>query len=371
MKPSFLRQFPEIVLSPQATLRQAMEVFTNRQVGIVIVASKDRRLKGIVVDFDLRRALLRGETMLSPVSRAMNPKPETILAGTPAEEIAERFRKKPKAYIPVVDRAGRIVDVAAWSDYLSLPESHPNWVVIMAGGRGRRLRPYTETTPKPMMLIGDKPLLELVLERLVASGFRRFIFAVNYLADRIRDHFGDGSKWKVEIEYVAEPRELGTAGALSLIKRDLGEPFIVMNGDLLTKVNFRALLDFHHADGNLATLCVREYDLQVPFGVVQLQEHKLRSISEKPIQRFFVNAGICVLEPKALASLKRGEPCDMPDFLETLQKKHPGQIGCFPVQEYWLDIGRLEDYQRAVEDYDHHFRRPASATRRPPAGGKR
>lgn len=357
MNKSFLKQHPGIVLPPQATLHQAMEVFTNQQIGIVLVASKDRVLKGIVVDFDLRRALLRGESMGSPIAKAMNAKPETILAGTPADEIAECFRRHPRAYIPVVDAAGRIVDVATLADHISIPASHPNWVVIMAGGRGRRLAPLTETTPKPMMLIGDKPLLELVLERLVASGFRKFIFTVNYLADRIRDHFGDGSKWNIRIEYVAEPRELGTAGALSLITRDLGGSLIVMNGDLLTKVDFRALLEFHRTDKNLATLCVREYDLQIPFGVVELEGHKLRSISEKPVQRFFVNAGICVLEPKALAFLDKGAHRDMPDFLETLQGKRPGQIGCFPVQEYWLDIGRMEDYQKAVTEFDRHFKK--------------
>ncbi|MFA6316458.1 MAG: nucleotidyltransferase family protein [Elusimicrobiota bacterium] len=357
MKNDFLRQHPQIVLPPNATLRQAMEVFTSQQVGIVLVASKDRKLKGIVVDFDLRRALLAGETMDSPLSRAMNTAPETVLFGTPDGEIAERFRAKPRAYIPVVDRGGRLVGVATQTEYLAAPESHQNWVVIMAGGRGRRLHPLTENTPKPMMLIGDKPLLELVLERLADAGFKRFILTVNYLADRIREHFGDGSKWGVHIEYVVEPRELGTAGALGLIKKDLGGSFIVMNGDLLTKVNFRALLDFHATDGNLATLCVREYDLQVPFGVVQLQGHKLKSISEKPVKRFFVNAGICVLEPRALKLLKKGEPCDMPDLLDALQRRHPGEIGCFPVQEYWLDIGRMEDYQRAVADFGGGFDR--------------
>ncbi|MBI5625577.1 MAG: nucleotidyltransferase family protein [Elusimicrobia bacterium] len=357
MKNSFLKQHPQLVLPPSATLRQAMEVFTDQQVGIVLVAAKDRKLRGIMVDFDLRRALLRGATMASPVSEAMNPAPETVVSGTPAEEIAARFRAKPRAYIPVVDRRGRLVEIATQAEYLDAPEAHSNWVVIMAGGRGRRLHPLTENTPKPMMLIGDKPLLELVLTRLVDSGFKRFIFTVNYLADRIREHFGDGSKFGAVIEYVVEPKELGTAGALSLIKRDLKSSFIVMNGDLLTKVNFRALLDFHATDGNLATLCVREYDLQVPFGVVQLQGHKLKSISEKPIQRFFVNAGICVLEPRALKLLKKGEPRDMPDFLELLQKKHSGHIGCFPVQEYWLDIGRMEDYQRAVQDFGRHFAR--------------
>ena len=206
-----------------------------------------------------------------------------------------------------------------------------------------------------MMKVGDKPLLEVLLERLVASGLKRFIFTVNYLAHRIQDHFGDGSRWGARIEYIVEKKELGTAGALSLIAKKFEGSLIVMNADLLTKVNFRALLNYHQESSHMATLCVREYDFQVPYGVVQIRDQKLHGIVEKPVHKFFVNAGIYVLEPRALVRLKKGVSRDMPDLLEELRRSKPGSVGCFPVQEYWLDIGKPEDYRQAIKDYESEF----------------
>ncbi len=354
MKKSLLELHPEIILGPKATLRQAVEVITNSQIGIVLVVGKDRRLAGILVDSDIRRAILKGLPLDSPVTQAMNPKPATAEVGVTTEELEARFREKRRAYIPIVDARGRVVDIASFFDTIA-PDSHPNWVVIMAGGQGTRLRPFTNERPKPMMPVADKPLLELVLERLVTAGFRKFIFSVNYLAERIKDHFGDGRRWGSRVEYLFEKTELGTAGSLSLIERDLGGPFIVMNGDLLTKMNYRALLDFHDEGGHAATLCVKESDFQIPYGVVSIKDHKLASIVEKPVQRYFVNAGICVLEPAATRLLKKGERRDMPDLLAQIIQDRPGSVGCFPVQEYWLDIGKIEDYERAQRDYKEHF----------------
>lgn len=354
-KLDFLKSHPELVLAPSATLRAAMEVITRSQIGIALVCDARRKLLGIVVDSDIRRALLRGDSMDVPISRAMNPRPFTLDSSLPLEKVTEAFRRTHKAYIPLVDKAGRLVDLAGMVEHLAVEEEESNWVVVMAGGQGTRLRPFTETTPKPMMRIGDKPLLELLVSRLVASGFKKFIFTVNYLADQIVEHFHDGSAWGAQIEYVRERRELGTAGALSLISRDLDRTFMVMNGDVLTKVNFRALLDFHKSDGNMATLCVREYDFQVPYGVVQVRDHKLAGLVEKPVHRFFVNAGIYVLEPAVLKRLKKGKSRDMPDLIEELRKARPRGVGCFPIQEYWLDIGRVEDYRRAQKEYDVQF----------------
>lgn len=355
MMSTHLKKHPEIILPPTATLRTAMEIITNSQVGIVLVTEQDRRLLGIVVDSDIRRALLRGKGMEVPISEVMNATPFIADAAASSTELAVIFRAQRMAYLPIVDKEHKLVGLAGMVDYMTIPESCPNWVVIMAGGQGMRLRPLTEKTPKPMMRIGNKPLLELVIERLVASGLNRFILSVNYLGDQIKDHFGDGSRWAAQIEYVTEDTKMGTAGALGLITRDLERSFIVMNGDLLTKVNFRSLLDFHQGDGNLATLCVREYDFQVPYGVVKMQDNKLASIDEKPVHRFFVNAGIYVLEPSVLSQLKAKTSRDMPDLLDGINRSSPGKVGCFPIQEYWLDIGKVEDYQRAVQEFGQQF----------------
>lgn len=351
MKQDLLQKYPGVVLSIQATLRDAMEMITKTQVGIALVVSKDRELLGIVVDSDIRRALLRGDAMDIPITQIMNENPLVADYKLYHEDIAELFRHNRRAYLPLVNDKKCLVGLASMIDYLAPSEQYPNSVVIMAGGQGARLRPLTDSCPKPMMKIGRKPILEHNLEYLSTFGLNRFVLSVNYLEEQIRDYFTDGSKWGIRIEYVSEPQEMGTAGSLSLIENDLGKSFLVMNGDLITKVNFHALLDYHQSERNLATVCLREYDFQVPFGVVQVENHKLAGITEKPVHRFFVNAGIYVLEPEVLQWINKGAPCDMPDLLETIRSKQPGSVGCFPIQEYWLDIGKIEDYQKAVKEF--------------------
>lgn len=355
MRQRHLKEHPEIVLKPSATMRDAMEALTRSGVGIALIVDESRRLKGIVVDSDIRRALLSGHAMDAPVTSVMNPKPFTAPAELDDAALGALFREHSRAYIPLVDAAGRLTGVASMVDHLGLSSALPHWTVVMAGGLGKRLRPLTENTPKPLVRVGDKPILELNVERLVAAGLHRLIFSVNYLGDQIKAHFGDGSRWGAQIEYVTEDRELGTAGPLSLITREFTSPIIVMNADLLTKVGFRSLLDYHSSEGHEATLCVREYDFQVPYGVAQIDDGRLAAIVEKPVHKFFVNAGIYVLEPRVLRRLKPGAPRDMPDLLEELRIATPRAVGCFPVSEYWLDIGQLEDYRRAQREFPEQF----------------
>ncbi|MBI5247340.1 MAG: nucleotidyltransferase family protein [Elusimicrobia bacterium] len=355
MKTKFLKEHPELILNPKATLREAIKAVTGRDGGIALICDEERRLLGILVDADMRHALLRGATPDSLVSEVMNAKPVVVDGSISDAELTALFDRQRRSFIPVVDGERRLVGLARIVDYLKTPRPVENWVVIMAGGQGTRLRPFTNDCPKPMMKIGDKPLLELVLKQLIDYGLNRFVLSVNYLADQIRDHFGDGSRFGVTIEYVSEPSALGTAGALSLITRKFDQPFIVMNGDLLTMINFRSLLDFHEKEGNLGTMCVREYDFQVPYGVVQLDDNKLAALIEKPVHRFFVNAGIYVLEPGTLSRLQSGKRRDMPDLFEELRREAPRKVGCFPIQEYWLDIGKIEDYQKALQEYDANF----------------
>ncbi len=356
MKTRFLKAHPELVLSPETALRDAMGVVTRDDGGIALVCDRDRRLLGIVVDADMRNALLRGAAPETPISEVMNAKPLVAESDVDDQSLNDLFDRQRRAFIPVVDQQKRLVGLARMADYLKVPRSLDNWVVVMAGGQGTRLRPFTSDCPKPMMRIGDKPLLELVIERMIAHySLNRFVFSVNYLGDQIKDHFGDGRRFGATIKYVSEPTALGTAGALSLIPFKFERPFIVMNGDLLTKVNFRALLDFHEQERNVGTMCVREYDFQVPYGVVQLQDNKLAGLIEKPVHRVFVNAGIYALQPDTLLRLKPGERRDMPDLFEEVRRESTQAIGCFPIQEYWLDIGKIEDYQRALQEYDTHY----------------
>jgi dTDP-glucose pyrophosphorylase/CBS domain-containing protein len=350
-----LKQNPGIMLPPQATMVQAMEAMTKCRLGVALVVDKKKRLVGVVTDLDIRRALLKGGDLRDPLSKVMTRDPITAAEAATREELASLFQKTNKAYIPVVAGAGKLVGLAALTDYATIPHRHPNWVVIMAGGMGKRLLPLTENMPKPLIRVGNKPILELMLEQLINSGFYRFILTVNYLADQIKDYCGDGSRWGVQIEYVEEKKPLGTAGALGLIKRDLGGTFLVANGDIMTKVDFGALLRFHHDEKALATVCIKQHEIQVPYGVVELGGHKLARIVEKPTQRFFVNAGIYALEPAALKRLPKGKHCHMTDFLQKTQSKKKGSVACFPLQEYWLDVGRIQDYERATGEYAAQF----------------
>jgi NDP-sugar pyrophosphorylase family protein len=224
----------------------------------------------------------------------------------------------------------------------------------MAGGLGSRLRPLTDDTPKPLLKIGGKPVLEIIIDNFLAQGFRRFFISINYKSEQIRDHFADGSEWGAEIRYLEEDRRLGTAGSLALIEEPPAAPFVVMNGDLLTKVSFQNLMDFHAEQRSVATMCVREYDFQVPFGVVETDHTKIISIEEKPRQRFLVNAGIYVLNPEALGFISDDTSQDMTYVFESLIKADM-ETAVFPIREYWLDIGRLDDFEQANSDFENLF----------------
>lgn len=334
-----------------------MSVMTKDRINMVVVTDARGRLLGVAADIDVRRALLRGAEMNSPVLRALNRKPFTLSISATRERIAAAFRTHPKSFIPLVDADGKLRGLAELSEYVTIPTRYPNRVVVMAGGAGRRLRPLTANTPKPMLRLGDKPILEHLIEQMAAAGFSHFTFTVNYLAEQIKRHFRDGSRWNVEISYVQEPKPLGTAGALSLIKDPGSEPLVVLNGDILTKVDFPALLAFHRAEKGLATLCVKNHEIQVPYGVVEQSRRRLRRLVEKPTHRFLVNAGIYVVEPRALSWLPKGSACDMPEFLDLIRARRSSGVTCFPIQEYWLDIGGHKEFERAVKDYGDLFKR--------------
>lgn len=353
---SYRVDFRRLILPPTASLKRAIEVMSGPGGGgIVLVCGKGDTLAGVVVDSDIRKAILKGVNLNSPLAKAMNPSPVTLRHDLPREEIAAFFRREPRASIPLVDAAGRVKGLAQLSQFVTAAVERPNLVVLLVGGQGRRLLPLTADKPKPLLPVGDKPILETILEQFVASGFRRFAFAVNHRAEQIRKHFGDGRRFGVAISYLDERKPLGTAGPLSLLSKGEKHPVIAMNGDLLTKVDFGALLRFHEDESFAATVCVREYDFQVPFGVVQMDGHRLTGLTEKPTHRFFVNAGIYVLGPAALSRLKRGRRFDMPDLLEGERKRKAGSVGCFPIREYWIDIGRVEEYKRAQDEYTRFF----------------
>jgi NDP-sugar pyrophosphorylase family protein len=283
----------------------------------------------------------------------MNSTPKTASVGETREAVLARMRQLSIRHLPIVDKDGALIELETLDDIL-LPAKLQNEVVIMAGGLGTRLAPLTNDCPKPMLTVGGRPILETVLANLIEYGFQNFSISVNYKAEVITDHFGDGSKWGVRINYLRETKPLGTAGALSLLGKISDLPVILTNGDILTKVNFKHLMDFHLSQSSEATMCVREYQHQVPYGVVRVDDYHIMEILEKPTQTFFVNAGIYVLNPAILELLPAGERMDMPDlFKKALELSRPHAV--FPIREYWIDVGQLADLATAKNEFETTF----------------
>lgn len=348
--------FRKVCVDQNATIKKALKVLDQEALQIILVVDSEGKLLGTVTDGDVRRALLKGEELDGPVKNAMNRNPYLGLATQNESAWKRKVLQHSIRHLPIVDEQGNVAGL-----YYDKPlvEKRMNSVVLMLGGLGTRLRPLTETIPKPMLRVGDRPILETIVMHIAEQGFVNFYFCINYLGEQIRQYFGDGSNWGIHIEYVEEEDRRGTAGALSLLPETPELPFIVMNGDLLTKVDLGALIDFHQQHGNIATACVREYSQQVPYGVVEVEGEQVIQLVEKPIYRYFVNAGIYALSPQAMEKVPESEFYDMPTLIEeVLQEK--GKVGGFPITEYWMDIGQLPDFEKAQADYEVHFQKRTS-----------
>jgi dTDP-glucose pyrophosphorylase len=335
-----------ICLRPEEPLSVAVACIENSGGEIALVTDVVGRLVGTITDGDIRRGILRGHTLETPASEIMNGRPRFVDRNASPAEIGARLRQDKIAQMPIVDDAGRVVDVV-YAKSLSGPDPSQHTVVIMAGGLGTRLRPITETIPKPMIEIGGRPILEAIIERFRLQGFRSIVLCVNHLAEVIIDHFGDGSRFDVEIDYVRETKRLGTAGALSLLKTPQ-RPVIVMNGDILTLINFNQLLAFHYENLAEATMGLNRFQYQLPYGVVEVDGSHIRSFAEKPVYDFFVNAGIYVISPEAVAMVPGDQYFDMPALFDRLA---PERRAAFPIHEYWLDIGRQDDLEKAMSEF--------------------
>ena len=347
-----MKTIDKVKLKPNATIKEALRIIDSGAIKLAVVTDEEDRLLGTITDGDIRRAILNGKGLDESIEDVYNIHPVTVGIDEGKESIIKICTAKKIYQIPVVDNYGKVVKIAMLDELLK-PKTYPNRVILMVGGLGSRLRPLTETTPKPMLHVGGKPILQTIVERFASHGFTDITMCVNYKADIIKNYFGDGSRFGVSIEYVLEKERMGTAGALSLLKKRPEEPFFVMNGDLLTNVNFENMLQYHTSNEAVASMCVREYDFQVPYGVVNIEEGVIRSIEEKPIHKFFVSAGIYMLNPECLDLIPQGY-YDMPALFEKLIEKGERTIS-FPLREYWLDIGRMEEYEKANREYGKVF----------------
>jgi dTDP-glucose pyrophosphorylase len=343
----------KVLITPQTPILKAIEIIDQGAIGAAIVVDEAQQLQGIVTDGDIRRGILNKIPLDSPVNNIMNPSPKYAYYGEEKSAILNTMKKFSLHQLPIVNEAFHVVYIELMDDFVKKVR-YTNTVVLMAGGYGTRLRPLTNDCPKPLLKIDKKPMLEIIFDQFISYGFENFILSLNYRGDMIKNYFGDGHQLGINIDYLEEDRPLGTAGALSLMKDTLHEPFIVMNGDIMTQMNFKHLLEFHHQHKAWATLCVREYQHTIPYGVVSIDNHQLISLEEKPQQQFYINAGIYVLDPCVLQFIPPRQSMDMPELLDQLiSKKLPTAV--FPIREYWLDIGRPDDFHQAHKDYRELF----------------
>jgi dTDP-glucose pyrophosphorylase len=333
------------LLPASATLQQAIRNLDETGLQIVLTVHPDGTLAGTLTDGDIRRGLLRGLDLGSPVAPVVKRDPLVVPPELGRDVVLHLMRANGFHAIPIVDSSRHIVGLHLLNELLA-PSRRPNLMVIMAGGRGTRLLPHTQDCPKPLLPVNGKPMLEHIIERASAEGFQHFVLAIHYLGRMIEDYFGDGSRWQVEIEYLHEESPLGTAGAIGLMNPRPNAAFVVSNGDVLTDIRYGELLDFHFRNAAAATMAVRLHEWQHPFGVVRTKGVDIIGFEEKPVSRSHINAGIYVLEPVALDALNVGEPCDMPTLFGRLQERAARTI-VYPMHEPWLDVGRPADYDTA------------------------
>lgn len=341
----------KLLLRPRATILETLKRITEGSAQIVLVVDDDEKLLGTVTDGDIRSAILEGYSLNDSIEKIMNPNPIKHFHDNYNKDALIDIMVKNRIHqLPLVDFKGKVVGLQT-IDELLRPKARDNLVVIMCGGAGTRLLPLTNNTPKPMLMVGGKPLLELNLERLKAQGFKRFCLTVGFKAEIIKEYFQDGNRWDISIEYIHEDKPLGTAGALHLLENKEKLPIVVMNGDLLTGMRFDELLDFNDDNQADCIICVREFDYQLPYGVVQVKNQRVINIKEKPTYKYFVNAGVYILDSKILSYIPKNQYYLMTSFLDKLIEIK-FKVIAFPLLEYWSDIGQLTDYEKACRDFN-------------------
>lgn len=349
-----MEKWRDILITPYISIMQTMKLIDESSLQFAVVIDEYTRILGTVTDGDIRRGILKGVALDTSIQEVMNEIPVYETVGKGVIYYKEFMEKLNLKQLPIVNQNKQIQDIIFLDDIRQASQKKENTVILMAGGLGTRLRPLTDHVPKPMLKVGDKPILETIIDSFKGFGFSNFILSVNYKKEMIKSYFQNGKHLGVNISYIEESKRLGTAGALSLLVEKPNLPFFVMNGDLLTKINYEQLLNFHNETKSIATMCAREYEYQIPYGVLETENHRLLSVEEKPVHKSFVNAGIYVLSPNVLNWVPKNNFFDMPDLFKKLinEKK---EVSAFPLREYWLDIGRIDDYEKATYEFSGGF----------------
>jgi len=338
----------DILISPDTTMQDTIAVIDKGALQLAIVVDDQHHLKGVVTDGDIRRALLKHKELSCEIAQVMNATPIVAEVGTSKAKLLSLMNRKGLKAIPLLEQ-GKLVGLETLQHMVD-KKIYDNPIFLMAGGFGTRLKPLTDNCPKPLLKLGGKPILEIILERFISAGFHQFYISTHYMPEVIHAHFGDGSKWGVDIHYVHEEKPLGTGGALGLLPANLPDlPLIMMNGDVLTNVDMEELLNYHNEQDAMCTMCVCEYEYQVPYGVIQSQGQRVTKLVEKPIEKYFVNAGIYVVSEALLKQVGHNQVIDMPTLIEQQMEKDE-LVSLFPLHEYWKDIGQIHDFNQAQED---------------------
>lgn len=343
-----------IRVAPDLSIIEAVEVLNNGHLRIILIVDAGDKLLGVVTDSNIRRAILRKIDFKNPISQIMATSPVTAKVGTGDHEIRALMERTGIHEIPLVDDEGRVRGMRLVDDIIQQTGGGQKVAVIMAGGLGTRLKPLTDDVPKPLLHVGDKPILFTLLDQLVAADFGRIYLTLNYKAEMIAEAVGQVESYASRVHYIHETQRLGTAGALSLLPERPSQPFLVMNGDLLTKIDLNALLRFHMFERNLITMALKEERFKIPYGVATVEGTRVVSLHEKPDHVAFINAGVYVVDPVILDRIESAKFLDMPNVVEELLSANL-RVGSFPIHEYWLDIGQPEQLKTAQDEFEKHF----------------
>ena len=342
-------ELDQILIKQDNSILDTLKIIDEAAVEIALVVDDEKKLIGTVTDGDIRRGLIKGANLNEPIKSLMNPNPITANLQNTDDELLFLMLNRSIKHLPILDNNNHVLRLVLLKDLIS-GKKRPNIAVIMAGGLGSRLGDLTKDTPKPLLQVGGKPLLAIIAEQLKRHGFKDIYIAINYKASKIIEWFNNNPIIDTNISYLEEDEFLGTAGALSLLPKTPEDPFIVINGDIVSPINFGSLLEFHNQNQNSMTICTREFNFQIPYGVLQLTGSQLIGIEEKPFQNFFINAGIYVLTPELLNFVPKKTRFDMPDLINKIIKNNK-KIGCYPISDFWLDIGNPKDYIKANQEY--------------------
>ncbi|MBU3126092.1 nucleotidyltransferase family protein [Clostridium tagluense] len=341
-------------IGASSTIKEAMVVIDKNLTGGALVVNENNELVGTITDGDIRRAILKEASISDSIENTYFKNFKFVTEEHSKKKAKEYMLSNKIRQVPVIDKDKKLIDLYFLDDIISY-EKKDNYVFILAGGLGTRLRPLTETVPKPMLTVGDKPILELIIEQFKEYGFTNFIISLNYKGEIIEDYFKNGSEFGVKIEYIKETKKLGTAGSIALVKEKFTKPFIVINGDILTGIDFEKFLNHHIKNNFNITVGVRNYEINVPYGVLVTDNMLIESLEEKPTYKFHINGGVYVVNPEIVKYIKEDEVYNMTDLIEDAMN-NDYTSGIYEITEYWKDIGQIEDYRKANTDIHKFFK---------------